>query len=209
MIVSDNAPAILASKLILNLNEPSKIADTGWIKPMKFVGVWWEMQTGHTTWNYAASADTLDAAGQLVPSGRHAANTANVKRYIDFAARHGIDGVLVEGWNVGWEDWFGNWKENVFDFTKAYPDFDVAALSQYAAAKGVKMIMHNETSGAATSYERQLEDAFQFMNKYGYVAVKTGYVGKIVPRGEHHDGQWMVEPLPAHGGNGRPPPRHD
>ena len=193
VIVSDNAPAILASKLILNLNEPSKIADTGWIKPMKFVGVWWEMQTGHTTWNYAASADTLDAAGQLVPSGRHAANTANVKRYIDFAARHGIDGVLVEGWNVGWEDWFGNWKENVFDFTKAYPDFDVAALSQYAAAKGVKMIMHNETSGAATSYERQLEDAFQFMNKYGYVAVKTGYVGKIIPRGEHHDGQWMVD----------------
>ena len=193
VIVSDNAPAILASKLILNLNEPSKIADTGWIKPMKFVGVWWEMQTGRTTWNYAASADTLNAAGQLVPNGRHAANTANVKRYIDFAASHHIDGVLVEGWNVGWEDWFGNWKENVFDFTKAYPDFDVAAISQYAAAKGVKMIMHNETSGAATDYERQLEDAFQFMNKYGYVAVKTGYVGKIIPRGEHHDGQWMVD----------------
>ena len=193
VIVSDNAPAILASKLILNLNEPSKITDTGWITPMKFVGVWWEMQTGQSTWSYAARADTLDAAGQLVPSGRHGATTANVKRYIDFAARHGIGGVLVEGWNVGWEDWFGNWKENVFGFTQAYPDFDVAALSQYAAAKGVKMLMHNETSGAATDYERQLEDAFQFMNKYGYVGVKTGYVGKIVPRGEHHDGQWMVD----------------
>ncbi|OGX90884.1 glycoside hydrolase family 97 protein [Hymenobacter coccineus] len=191
IIVSDRASDILASKLILNLNEPSKIADTGWIKPMKFVGVWWEMQIGRTDWKYASSADTLDARGQLIPTGRHGANTANVKRYIDFAARHGIAGVLVEGWNVGWEDWFGNWKENVFDFVTPYPDFNAQEISQYAKAKGVQMIMHNETSGAATNYEQHFDTAYQFMNKYGYPAVKTGYVGRIIPRGEHHDGQWM------------------
>ncbi|MGI4869549.1 MAG: glycoside hydrolase family 97 protein [Janthinobacterium lividum] len=191
IIVSDKATDILASKLILNLNEPSKIKDTSWIKPMKFVGVWWEMQTGKTDWKYADSADTLDARGQLIPTGRHGANTANVKRYIDFAARHGIDGVLVEGWNVGWEDWFGNWKENVFDFVTPYPDFNVQEISDYAKGKGVKMLMHNETSGSATNYEQHLDTAYQFMNRYGYPAVKTGYVGRIVPRGEHHDGQWM------------------
>jgi len=192
IIVSNKAADILASKLILNLNDPSVIADPSWIKPMKFVGVWWEMQIGKTTWSYANSPDTLDAKGQLIPNGLHGANTANVKHYIDFAAKNNIKGVLVEGWNAGWEDWFGNWKENVFDFVTPYPDFNVQEISSYAASKGVKMIMHNETSGSATNYERQMDTAFRFMNKFGYAAVKTGYVGKIIPRGEHHDGQWMV-----------------
>jgi len=192
IIVSDKAADILASKMILNLNEPSKIENTSWIKPMKFVGIWLEMQTGKSTWNYADRADTLGADGKLIPNGRHGANTANVKRYIDFAASNGIQGVLVEGWNVGWEDWFGNWKENVFDFVTPYPDFDVKAITDYAASRGIKMIMHNETSGSATNYERQMDTAFRFMNKYGYTSVKTGYVGRIIPRGEHHDGPWMV-----------------
>lgn len=193
IIVSDKATDILASKMILNLNEPSKAGDNpGWIKPMKFAGVWWEMQTGKSTWSYAAAADNTDAQGHLIPSGKHGANTANVKRYIDFAAANGIGGVLAEGWNTGWEDWFGNWKEEVFDFVTPYPDFDVKALQAYAAAKGVQLIMHNETSGSATSYERQMDTAFRFMKQFGYPAVKTGYVGKIIPRGEHHDGQWMV-----------------
>jgi hypothetical protein len=192
VIVSDKAADILSSKLILNLNEPSKIADPTWIHPMKFVGVWWEMQTGKATWSYSDFADSLNAQGQLIPNGKHGANTANVKRYIDFAARNNIQGVLVEGWNTGWEDWFGNWKENVFDFVTPYPDFDVAELTAYAASKGVKIIMHNETSGSATNYERRMDTAFRFMNKYGYTSVKTGYVGRIIPRGEHHDGQWMV-----------------
>ncbi|MDO7877463.1 glycoside hydrolase family 97 protein [Hymenobacter sp. ASUV-10] len=191
LVVSDKATDIIASKLILNLNEPSKIADTGWIKPMKFVGVWWEMQIGTGTWSYADRTDTLDAKGQLIPHGRHAANTQNVKRYIDFAAKHGIQGVLVEGWNTGWEDWFGNWKEEVFDFVTPYPDFNVTNIQQYAKSKGVSMIMHNETSGSVTNYERRLEAAYDFMNKHDYPAVKTGYVGRIIPRGEHHDGQWM------------------
>ncbi|MGZ3911460.1 MAG: glycoside hydrolase family 97 protein [Flavisolibacter sp.] len=192
ILVSNSAADIIASKMILNLNEPSKMAQTSWIKPMKFVGVWWEMQTGKGTWSYAATADSKDAKGDLIPSGRHSANTANVKRYIDFAAKNGMGGVLVEGWNTGWEDWFGNWKENVFDFVTPYPDFDVKGLQAYAAAKGVQLIMHNETSGSATNYERQLDTAFRFMTRFGYHAVKTGYVGKIIPRGEHHDGQWMV-----------------
>lgn len=193
IIVSDKAADILSSKLILNLNEPSRIANTSWIKPMKFVGVWWEMQTGKSTWSYAKNADDKDVNGKLIPSGQHGANTANVKRFIDFAAQNGIQGVLVEGWNVGWEDWFGNWKEEVFDFVTPYPDFDVAAIEAYAKTKGIQMIMHNETSGSATNYERQLDTAFRFMNKFGYPAVKTGYVGRIIPRGEHHDGQWMVQ----------------
>lgn len=193
IIVTDNAPDILASKMILNLNDPSKIDDTSWIKPMKFVGVWWEMQTGKGTWSYSNDPDSLNANGQLIPNGTHSANTANVKKYIDFAAANGIQGVLVEGWNVGWEDWFGNWKENVFSFVTPYPDFDVKEITQYAASKGVHMIMHNETSGSATDYERQLDTAYRFMNKYGYTSVKTGYVGKIIPRGEHHDGQWMIQ----------------
>jgi hypothetical protein len=192
IIVSDKAADILASKMILNLNDPSKIKNTSWIKPMKFVGVWWEMQTGKSTWSYANSADTLNKDGKLIPNGVHGANTANVKRYIDFAAKNGISGVLVEGWNTGWEDWFGNWKENVFSFVTPYPDFDIKAITQYAKSKGVKMIMHNETSGSATDYERQMDTAFRFMKKFGYPAVKTGYVGKIIPRGEHHDGAWMI-----------------
>jgi hypothetical protein len=193
IIISDKATDILESKLILNLNDPSVIENTDWIRPMKFVGVWWEMQIGKSTWSYAKTMDDVDANGKLKPSGMHGANTANVKRYIDFAAKNGIQAVLVEGWNVGWEDWFGFWKENVFDFVTPYPDFDVAEITSYAKSKGVSMIMHNETSGSATNYERQLDTAYRFMNKYGYPAVKTGYVGKIIPRGEHHDGQWMVQ----------------
>jgi len=192
IIVSDRAANILASKMILNLNEPSMIKNTAWIKPTKFVGVWWEMQTGKSTWNYSDFPDSVGADGKPIPNGRHGANTENVKRYIDFAAKNGIGAVLVEGWNTGWEDWFGNWKENVFDFVTPYPDFDVREISSYAAARGVTMIMHNETSGSATNYERQMDTAFRFMNRFGYRSVKTGYVGRIIPRGEHHDGQWMI-----------------
>ncbi len=192
IIVSDKATDILSSKMILNLNEPSVIANTDWIKPMKFVGVWWEMQTGKSTWSYSDFPDSVDAGGKLIPNKKHGANTANVKRYIDFAAANGIQGVLVEGWNTGWEDWFGNWKENVFDFVTPYPDFDVNEIKNYASSKGVQIIMHNETSGSATNYERQMDTAFRFMNEHGYHSVKTGYVGKIIPRGEHHDGQWMI-----------------
>lgn len=196
VIVSDRAADILTSKLILNLNEPSKIRDAGWIKPQKYVGIWWEMHVGKSTWNYAADAGNISLAEMnwksLKPSGKHGATTENTKRYIDFAARHGFDGVLVEGWNVGWEDWFGNWKEEVFDFVTPYPDFDVAALQKYAADKGVKLIMHHETSASVSNYERRMEEAYRFMKQHGYDAVKTGYVGKIIPRGEHHDGQWMV-----------------
>jgi glucan 1,4-alpha-glucosidase len=192
IIVSDNAPDILASKMILNLNEPCAIANTSWIKPMKFVGVWWEIQTGKGSWNYTDHPESRDSLGQLIPNGRHSANTKNVKRYIDFAAANGIQGVLVEGWNVGWEDWFGKWKEDVFDFVTPYPDFNTKEIEDYAAKKGVQMIMHHETSGSATGYERQMDTAFRYMKEYGYNYVKTGYVGKIIPRGEHHDGQWMV-----------------
>jgi glucan 1,4-alpha-glucosidase len=195
VIVSDKAAEILASKMILNLNEPSKIKDTGWIKPQKFIGVWWEMHVNKSSWNYADVNNIILAEtdwSALKPNGRHGATTANVKRYIDFAAANRIDGVLVEGWNVGWEDWYGNWKEEVFDFVTPYPDFDVKELQTYAAAKRVKLIMHHETSGSATNYERRLDEAFRFMKQNGYDAVKTGYVGKIIPRGEHHDGQWMV-----------------
>ena len=192
VIVSDKATDILSSHLILNLNEPSRIAQTDWIHPMKFVGVWWEMQTGKSTWSYSDYADSLGADGKLIPNGRHGANTANVKKYIDFAARNHIQGLLVEGWNTGWEDWFGNWKENVFDFVTPYPDFDIREITAYAKSKGVSMIMHNETSGSATNYERRMDTAFRYMKQWGYTSVKTGYVGKIIPRGEHHDGQWMV-----------------
>lgn len=195
IIVSDKATEILASKMILNLNEPTKFKDTSWIKPQKFVGVWWEMFNGKGTWNYAdvnnVKIDETDWK-TLKPNGKHAANTANVKKYIDFAAKNGIDSVLVEGWNIGWEDWFGAWKENVFDFVTPYPDFDVEELRKYAASKNVKIIMHHETSGSATNYERRLDEAFRFMKANGYDSVKTGYVGKIIPRGENHDGQWMV-----------------
>ncbi|MBI2427208.1 MAG: glycoside hydrolase family 97 protein [Ignavibacteriales bacterium] len=195
VMVSDKATDILASKMILNLNEPSKIADVSWIKPQKMVGVWWELHVGKSTWNYADTNNvqlvTTDW-NKLKPNGKHGATTERVKYYIDFASKHGIDGVLVEGWNVGWEDWFGQWKEEVFDFVTPYPDFDVDALQKYAAEKGVKLVMHHETSASVTNYERRMDEAFQFMKEHGYDAVKTGYVGKIIPRGEFHDGQWMV-----------------
>ncbi len=195
IIVSDKAADILASKMILNLNEPTKIKDTSWIKPQKFVGVWWEMHLDKATWNYSDAKNTSLTATDwksLKPNGKHGANTANVKRYIDFAAVNNIDAVLVEGWNVGWEDWYGNWKEEVFDFVTPYPDFDVAELKNYAASKNVKLIMHHETSASVTNYERRLDEAFRFMKANNYDAVKTGYVGRIIPRGEWHDGQWMI-----------------
>lgn len=192
LIISDEAEDILASKMVLNLNEPSEIENASWIKPMKYMGVWWEMQTGRSRWDYSNSLDTLTAEGELIPHHNHAANTVNVKKYIDFAAKHGIEGLLVEGWNVGWEEWLAN-QEKKFDFTTPYPDFDVEEIAAYAKKKGVKMIMHNETGASATSYDRQMDSAFDFMNKYDYPAVKTGYVGSIIPRGEHHDGQWMVD----------------
>ncbi|MEO7309324.1 MAG: glycoside hydrolase family 97 protein [Chitinophagaceae bacterium] len=192
IIVSNKATDILASKMILNLNEPSKIKPTSWIKPMKFMGVWWEMQTGKSSWNYADNLDSLSANGKLIPNGHHGANTANVKRYIDFASANGIKGLLVEGWNTGWEEWYGNWVEDHFDFVTPYPDFDIREIQRYSRRKGVQMIMHNETSGGASSYERQMDTAFRLMNNFGYTSVKTGYVGQIIPRGEHHDGQWMV-----------------
>lgn len=195
LIVSDKAEDIPSSKIILNLNEPSKLNDVSWIKPMKYVGIWWEMHIGTSTWNYADTKNVkigMTDWSRLVQNGRHGATTENTKKYIDFAAEHGFGGVLIEGWNIGWEDWFGNWKENVFDFTTCYPDFDLAGLEAYAAEKGIKLIMHHETSGSATNYERRMDEAYRFMKKHGYNAVKTGYVGKIIPRGEHHDGQWMV-----------------
>lgn len=193
IMVSDDARTILASKMILNLNEPSKIEDTSWIKPMKYVGIWWEMHVGKATWDYAGSQNAQMAQDtELKPTGKHGATTENTKKYIDFAAKHGFDGVLVEGWNVGWEDWFGNWKENVFDFVTSYPDFNVEEVQKYAESKGVKMIMHHETSGSVSNYERRLDRAFSFMKKHNYDAVKSGYVGKIIPRGEWHDGQAMV-----------------
>lgn len=195
VLVSDKAADILASKTILNLNEPTKYADTSFIKPQKFVGVWWGMHVNTESWNYAdvnnVKIDETDWKS-LKPNGKHGANTANVKRYIDFAAKNGIQGILVEGWNIGWEDWYGQWKENVFDFVTPYPDFDVKELQKYAAAKGVKLIMHHETSGSASNYERRLDEAFRFMKAHGYDAVKTGYVGKIIPRGENHESQWMI-----------------
>jgi glucan 1,4-alpha-glucosidase len=194
IIVSDQATEILSSKLILNVNEPSKLNNTDWIKPSKMIGIWWEMHVSKSTWDYAGSQDmgSWENLANLKPTGKHGATTENTKRYIDFAAQHGFDGVLIEGWNTGWEDWFGKWKENVFDFVTPYPDFDVKELHRYAASKNVKLIMHHETSGSATNYERWMDTAYRFMKNNGYDAVKTGYVGKIIPRGEHHDGQWMV-----------------
>ena len=193
IMMSDDAREIVSSKMILNLNEPSKIEDTSWIKPMKYVGVWWEMHVGKSTWDYAGSQNAQNAAdGSLKPSGKHGATTENTKRYIDFAAKNGFDGVLVEGWNVGWEDWFGNWKENVFDFVTPYPDYDLKEVNDYAKSKGVKMIMHHETSGSVANYERHLDRALNLMKDYGYPAAKSGYVGRIIPRGEFHDGQTMV-----------------
>jgi hypothetical protein len=195
IVVSDKATEILASKLILNLNEPTAYKDVSWIKPTKYIGIWWEyFVAGKSTWAYGVENNVKlnQDFTKLTPNGKHGATTEHAKEYIDFASANGFDAILIEGWNIGWEDWIGNWKEEVFDFVTAYPDFDVKAVHEYAAAKGVKIIMHHETSGAATNYERRLDRAFEFMNANGYDAVKTGYVGQIIPRGEHHDGQWMV-----------------
>jgi alpha-glucosidase len=195
VIVSDDARDILASNLTLNLNEPCKIDDPSWIKPVKYVGVWWEMITGAKSWAYTDDLPGVQLGvtdyANVKPSGRHGATTAHVKEYIDFAALHGFDAVLVEGWNVGWEDWFGNSKDYVFDFLTPYPDFDVQEIHRYAASKGVKMIMHHETSSSTRSYERHLDRAYQFMKDNGYDAVKSGYVGDIIPRGEYHYSQWI------------------
>lgn len=190
IIVSDKATEVIAAnRMILNLNEPSKVADPSFIKPQKYVGVWWEMHVGKSSWDYSGG----QVGSQQTTKVPHGANTANVKRYIDFAATHGFDGVLVEGWNTGWEDWFGKWKEDVFDFVTPYPDYDMDELNRYAASKGVKIIMHHETSGSVTNYERWMDTAYRLMKRHGMNSVKTGYVGRIIPRGEHHDGQWMVK----------------
>lgn len=195
VIVSDDARDILASKLTLNLNEPCAYEDVSWIKPGKYVGVWWEMIAGKSTWAYTDDLPSVKLGetdySKTKPNGRHGANNENVKRYIDFAAAHGFDQVLVEGWNEGWEDWFGHSKDYVFDFVTPYPDFDVKMLNAYAKSKGVKLMMHHETSSSVRNYERHMDKAYRFMVDNGYNAVKSGYVGDIIPRGEHHYGQWM------------------
>lgn len=196
IVVSDKAADILASKLILNLNEPTKYKDVSWIKPVKYVGVWWEMITGKSSWAYTDLESVqlgVTDYSKTKPNGKHAANTAHVKEYIDFASKHGFDAVLVEGWNEGWEDWFGKSKDYVFDFVTPYPDFDVKELHRYAASKGVKMMMHHETSGSVTNYERHMDKAYQFMVDNGYNSVKSGYVGDIIPRGEFHYSQTMID----------------
>jgi len=195
IIVSDDARDILLSRITLNLNEPCKLEDTSWIKPVKYVGVWWEMITGKSTWAYCDLPSVklgITDYSKVKPNGKHGANNENVKKHIDFAAEHGFDQVLVEGWNIGWEDWFGKSKDYVFDFLTPYPDFDIKMLNDYAHSKGVKLLMHHETSSSVRNYERHMEKAYNLMNQYGYTAVKSGYVGNILPRGEHHYGQWLV-----------------
>ena len=195
VIVSDDARDMLSSNLILNLNEPCQYDDTSWIKPVKYCGVWWEMIVGRKSWSYTDEFPAVEIGvtdfSKAKPNGRHGATTAEVKRYIDFAAKNGLDQVLVEGWNIGWEDWFGHSKFKVFDFQTPYPDFDIKVLNEYAHSKGVKLMMHHETSASVMNYERYMEDAYNLMNKYGYNSVKSGYVGNIIPRGEHHYGQVM------------------
>ena len=195
VMVSDDARDMLSCKLTLNLNEPCKIKDTSWIHPTKYCGVWWNMIVGTKTWSYTNDLPSVRLGvtdySKCKPNGTHGATNEEVKRYIDFAAKNGLQEVLVEGWNEGWEDWFGHQKDYVFDFVTPYPDFDVKAISEYAKSKGVYMIMHHETSGSIRNYERHLDAAYKFMNDYGYPAVKQGYVGDIVPRGEHHYGQWL------------------
>ncbi|MDE7146136.1 MAG: glycoside hydrolase family 97 protein, partial [Duncaniella sp.] len=195
VIITDDARDVLASRIIYNLNEPTKYEDTSWIKPVKYIGVWWEMISGAGSWNYTDDVYSVKLGEtdytKTKPNGRHSANTAKVKRYIDFAAEHGFDQVLVEGWNEGWEDWFGQSKDYVFDFVTPYPDFDLKYLNDYAHSKGVRLMMHHETSGSVRNYERHLEDAYKFMNDNGYNAVKSGYVGNIIPRGEYHYSQWL------------------
>jgi hypothetical protein len=194
-IISEKAEKILESSMILNLNE-APVGDFSWVKPQKYIGIWWGMHVGTMQWTYADARNIrLDGFNwnSLKPHGLHGATTENTRRYIDFAAKNGFDGVLVEGWNVGWEDWYGAWKEDIFDFVTPYPDFNIEGLADYAAEKGVKLIMHHETSSSVTNYERHIDEAIALMKKYNYNTVKTGYVGRIIPRGEHHDGQWMVE----------------
>ena len=194
--VAPSATAQLASRMILNLNEPCALEDVSWIHPVKYVGVWWEMISGKGTWNYTDDFSSVKLGetdySRSTPNGRHSANNANVRRYIDFAAEHGFDEVLVEGWNEGWEDWANCNKDYVFDFITPYPDFDIKALNDYAHSKGVKLLMHHETSASARNYERHMEQAYQLMNRYGYDAVKSGYVGDILPLGEHHYSQWLI-----------------
>jgi len=196
IMVSDDARKILASRLILNLNDPCALEDTSWIKPVKYIGVWWEMITGKSSWSYTNDLPTIDLNtvdySKTKPNGTHGANNANVRKYIDYAAKHGFDQVLVEGWNVGWEDWFGNKKDYVFDFVTPYPDFDLKALNDYARSKGVKLMMHHETSGSTRNYERHMKAAYELMDKYGYNSVKSGYVGDILPVGEHHYSQATI-----------------
>ncbi|WP_264548402.1 glycoside hydrolase family 97 protein [Flavobacterium sp. N2820] len=196
IIASSDARAILASRMTLNLNEPCKIEDTSWIKPVKYIGVWWEMITGKSAWAYTDEVPSVQLGvtdfTKVKPNGKHAANTTHVKEHIDFAAKHGFDAVLVEGWNEGWEDWFGHEKDYVFDFVTPYPDFDVKGIHEYAKSKGIKMIMHHETSGSTRNYERHMDKAYQFMKDNGYDAVKSGYVGNILPLGEHHYSQSIL-----------------
>ena len=196
IMITDDARKVLSSYLILNLNEPCKIKDTSWIHPTKYVGVWWEMISGKGDWAYTSQFPSVKLGltdyAKAKPSGRHSANNENVRRYIDFAAQHGFGGVLVEGWNIGWEDWFGNSKEYVFDFQTPYPDFDIKALNEYAHSKGVKLIMHHETSSSIMNYEKHMDQAYQLMKDYGYDAVKSGYVGNLIPRGEHHYSQIAI-----------------
>ena len=196
IMITDDARKVLSSHLILNLNEPCKIKDTSWIHPTKYVGVWWEMISGKGDWAYTSQFPSVKLGltdyAKAKPSGRHSANNENVRRYIDFAAQHGFNGVLVEGWNIGWEDWFGNSKEYVFDFQTPYPDFDIKSLNEYAHSKGVKLIMHHETSSSIMNYEKHMDQAYQLMKDYGYDAVKSGYVGNLIPRGEHHYSQIAI-----------------
>ena len=196
IMIVDDARDMLASRLILNLNEPCKIEDTSWIKPVKYMGVWWEMISGMSTWHYTDDVSSVQLGvtdySKLKPNGKHGANNENVKRYIDFAAANGFDQVLVEGWNEGWEDWFGNSKDYVFDFMTPYPDFDIKMLNDYAHSKGIRLMMHHETSASTRNYERHLEQAYALMNKYGYNSVKSGYVADILPRGENHYSQWII-----------------
>ena len=195
IMVTESANDVLASRLILNLNEPCKLEDTSWIKPVKYMGVWWEMITGKGSWNYSDELPSvkldLNDFSKLKPNGKHSANNDNVKRYLDFASKHGFQQLLIEGWNIGWEDWAGNSKDYVFDFVTPYPDFDIDMLNKYAHDRGMRLMMHHETSSSVRNYERHMEKAYQLMNKYGYNSVKSGYVGDILPRGEHHYGQWM------------------
>ena len=194
--VTDSAVRMLSSRLVLNLNDPCAYDDVSWIHPTKYMGVWWEMIAGPSTWSYTNDFPSIHIGksdySQAKPHGRHGANNENVRRYIDFASEHGFDQLLIEGWNIGWEDWVGCWKDSVFDFVTPYPDFDLPALNEYAHSKGIKLMMHHETSSSARNYERHMEAAYDLMNQYGYDAVKSGYVGDIIPRGEYHYGQWMV-----------------